>query len=205
MEQVIAQTLGALGEQGPDWYKSSGEQGQALAANAARLALWIAGIRPGGARVLRLLSGYEVELTPQDPLTFVTHLAQALVGESVSGAGAQTSEESSRALMAEIANVANQVTADITPFMMRAMLFQLCGGLLQQALAEQQDQRDLAARRGTGKREAPETAAPEPAATAPAPPAPPPVDAPAPARPRILRPGDSPDDGPPPPLIFPKR
>lgn len=203
MEQVIARTVAGLREQGPDWYRGAGEAGEALAANAARMALWLAGLRPGGLRVVRLLSGYEVELTPQDPLGFVQHLSQALVGEAVTSHQAESPEEATKAMAMEIANATNQVTADVAPFVIRSLLWQLCGGLLQQTLTERAAQKEVEARRGSGKREGP----PEPSDEAPAPEPEPvaetPVDAP--RRPRLIRPGEPEDDGPPPPLIFPGR
>ena len=200
LDQVIARAVVGLREQAPELYGAAGEQAGPLAAQAARLALWLAGLRPGGLRVLRLLHGYEVELTPQDPFGFVQHLSQALVGEAVTSHQAQTPEEASRALALEIANIANQATRDAAPFIVTALLWGQCAGLLQQTLAERAQQQEEAARRGSGKRE-------EPDATPPAPPAdaPPPAPADAPARPRILRPGEPEDEGPPPPLIFPGR
>lgn len=204
MDQVIAQTLAALAQQGPDWYRASGEEGQALVANASKLALWIAGVRPGGLRVLRLLSGYEVEITPQDPFGFANHLMQALVGEAVTTHNAQTPDEATRALFVEVSNIANQVTSDIATFIVRTLLLQMCGGLLQQTLAEQQEQREVEARRGTGKRDE-EAPTPMPTAeqTGGVPPEAPPVQGP--PRPKLIRPGQPTDDGPPAPLIFPGR
>ena len=152
--------------------------------------------------MIRLLSGYEVELTPQDPLGFVQHLCQALVGEAVTSHGAESAEDSSKALAIEIANATNQVTSDMTPFIVRSLLWQQCGGILQQTLTERTQEQELAARRGTGKRSVPE--APTPLADAQPEPA---DDAPPPAStgPRLIRPGEPEDDGPPPPLIFPGR
>lgn len=203
IEQVIGRTLAALHEQTPELYQAAGEQADALAVTSARLALWLGGIRPGGLRVIRLLSGYEVELTPQDPLGFVQHLCQALVGEAVTSHQAESPEETSKALAVEIANATNQVTSDIMSFIVRSLLWQQCGGILQQTLAERAEEQELASRRGSGKRpgpnaeqDAPGTDAAE--STEESPPK-------APAGPRLIRPGEPEDDGPPPPLIFPGR
>lgn len=205
-DQVIGRTVAALREQTPDLYQAAGQHADALVATSARLALWLGGVRPGGLRVLRLLSGYEVELTPQDPLGFVQHLCQALVGEAVTNHDAETPEDTSKALAMEIANATNQVTSDLVAFMVRSLLWQQCGGILQQTLAERAQEQELAARRGSGKRSGPE-AAPDPVVA--------PADVPtddvektepaAPTGPRLIRPGDPEDDGPPPPLIFPGR
>lgn len=204
LEQVIGRTVAALREQTPDLHRAAGEQADALAATAARLALWIGGMRPGGLRVIRLLSGYEVELTPQDPLGFVQHLCQALVGEAITNHQAASAEETSKALAIEITNATNQVTSDIMSFMVRSLLWQQCGGMLQQSLAERAEEQELAARRGSGKRSGSEPDQPAPDAegnsesvedTKPAPP----------SGPRLIRPGEPEDDGPPPPLIFPGR
>lgn len=205
-EQVIGRTVAALREQTPDLYQSAGEQAEALAATSARLALWLGGMRPGGLRVLRLLSGYEVELTPQDPLGFVQHLCQALVGEAVTSHGAESPEDASKALAMEIANATNQVTSDLVAFMVRSLLWQQCGGILQQTLAERAQEQELAARRGSGKRSGSE-AGPEPDVAPAEIPTEPGEEAkpPAPSGPRLIRPGDPEDDGPPPPLIFPGR
>ena len=202
LEQVIGRTVAAMREQTPELYEAAGEHADALAATAARLALWLGGMRPGGLRVIRLLSGYEVELTPQDPLGFVQHLCQALVGEAVTSHGAENPEDSSKALAIEIANATNQVTSDMTAFIVRSLLWQQCGGILQQTLTERSQEQEMAARRGTGKRSDPE---------APASQTDPPVDPaeeappPTPTGPRLIRPGEPEDDGPPPPLIFPGR
>jgi hypothetical protein len=203
LEQVIGRTVAALREQTPDLYRAAGEQADALAATAARLALWIGGMRPGGLRVIRLLSGYEVELTPQDPLGFVQHLCQALVGEATTSHQAASPEDTSKALALEIANATNQVTSDIMSFMVRSLLWQQCGGLLQQTLAERAAEQELAARRGSGKRDAEEQDSAAPKAEAGAEPAE--ETKPAPPGPRLIRPGEPEDDGPPPPLIFPGR
>ncbi|HEV7213739.1 MAG TPA: hypothetical protein VGP33_01345 [Chloroflexota bacterium] len=203
-DQVIGRTVAALREQTPDLYQAAGQHADALAATSARLALWLSGVRPGGLRVLRLLSGYEVELTPQDPLGFVQHLCQALVGEAVTSHGAEGPEDTSKALALEIANATNQVTGDLAAFMVRSLLWQQCGGILQQTLAERAQEQELAARRGSGKRSGPEAAA-EPEVA----PADSPTDAaeasPPPPGPRLIRPGEPEDEGPPPPLIFPGR
>ena len=203
LEQVIGRTIAALREQTPDLYRAAGEQADALAATAARLALWIGGMRPGGLRVIRLLSGYEVELTPQDPLGFVQHLCQALVGEAVTSHQAASPEDTSKALALEIANATNQVTSDIMSFMVRSLLWQQCGGLLQQTLAERAAEQELAARRGSGKRDGQEPDPAAPKAEAGAEPAE--ETKPAAPGPRLIRPGEPEDDGPPPPLIFPGR
>jgi hypothetical protein len=203
LDQIIGRTVAALREQAPDLYRAAGEPADTLAATSARLALWLGGLRPGGLRVIRLLSGYEVELTPQDPLGFVQHLCQALVGEAVTSHQAESPEDTSKALAVEIANATNQVTADIMPFIVRSLLWQQCGGLLQQTLAERAQEQELAARRGSGKRSEAESEqeaqnAPPDVPAEPAPPA-------APKGPRLIRPGEPEDDGPPPPLIFPGR
>lgn len=203
LDQVIGRTVAALREQAPDLYRAAGESADTLAATSARLALWLGGLRPGGLRVVRLLSGYEVELTPQDPLGFVQHLCQALVGEAVTSHQATSPEDASKALAVEIANATNQVTTDIVPFVVRSLLWQQCGGLLQQTLAERAQEEELANRRGSGKRpEAePSPATPVVPPAEPADTTPPPV----PKGPRLIRPGAPEDDGPPPPLIFPGR
>lgn len=204
LDQVIMRAVGALHEQAPELFTATGESAAPLAANAARLALWLAGLRPGGLRVLRLLSGYEIELTPQDPLGFVQHLVQALVGETMTNHPSETPEDAAKALGLEINNLTNQVTADITPFVVRALLWTQTGGPLQQALNERAEQQELASRRGTGKRDEPPAASPSPL-TPDQPGAEPPAEPPAPPRPRLIRPGEPEDEGPPPPLIFPGR
>lgn len=205
LEQVVGRTIAALREQAPDLYRAAGEQADALAITSARLALWLGGLRPGGLRVIRLLSGYEVELTPPDPLGFIQHLCQALVGEAVTSHQAETPEDASKALAVEIANATNQVTSDLAPFIIRTLLWQQCGPLLQQTLAERAQEQELAARRGTGKRPdsdhpdaAPQQLTPQPATDEREEPPPP-------RKPRLVRPGEPEDDGPPPPLIFPGR
>ncbi|MCL5947482.1 MAG: hypothetical protein M1298_05655, partial [Chloroflexi bacterium] len=98
LEQVVLQTIKSLREQATELYQSGGEKVDQLAAASARVALWLAGMRPGGLRMLRLLSGYEVEITPQDPLGFAGHLIQALVGEASSAPNISTMEEAANAL-----------------------------------------------------------------------------------------------------------
>ena len=202
-DQVIGRTVAALREQTPDLYQAAGQHADALAATSARLALWLVGVRPGGLRVLRLLSGYEVELTPQDPLGFVQHLCQALVGEAVTSHGAESPEDTSKALAMEIANATNQVTSDIAAFMVRSLLWQQCGGILQQTLAERAQEQELAARRGSGKRPGSEANPGDSAPDAQIDPVE--ESSPAPPAPRLIRPSEPEDDGPPPPLIFPGR
>lgn len=207
LEQVVLQTIKSLREQATELYQSGGEKVDQLAAASARVALWLAGMRPGGLRMLRLLSGYEVEITPQDPLGFAGHLIQALVGEASSAPNISTMEEAANALSLEITNAINQVTPDITPFVLRALLWQECGPLLQQAIETKQQEAELASRRGSGKRnDPPEANHPtSPSSTLPTKSDTDPSEKPQP--PRIARPGDPEDDGgnPPPLLIFPGR
>lgn len=202
LEQVVARTIASLREQAGDLYKAGGEQAEALAAASARVALWLAGLRPGGLRMIRLVSGYEVELTPQDPLGFVRHLTQALVGEACSGPSIKTAEEAAAALALEVNNAVNQVTQDIAPFVVRALLWQECGPILQEMLRQRQEQEEVEARRGSGKRDEPpasEATTPEATDTPKA------QEQPEEKKPRIVRPGEPDDDNPPPLLIFPGR
>lgn len=207
LEHVVRQTIKSLREQATELYQSGGEKADQLAATSARVALWLAGMRPGGLRMLRLLSGYEVELTPQDPLGFARHLIQALVGEASSAPNVSTMEEAASALSLEITNAIHQVTPDITPFVLRALLWQECGPLLQEAIQAKQQEAELASRRGSGKRDDPPEVDHSPSQST-AESAPPGTDSQEkPQPPRIARPGDPEDDGdnPPPLLIFPGR